>query len=135
MKFLGQCWKDGKFWLIEVPALDLMTQGETKKEALLMIKDAIQALINREDIEVNVESLKDGEFLVGCSEPKFLIALMLKRQRSAHNLTIQEVVDRLGMSSKNAYAQYEQGKHEPTTSKISQFIDVISPNQRIPALF
>ncbi len=134
MKLPGKCWKDGKFWLIEVPALDLMTQGETKREALLMIKDAIQSLINKDNVDVQVEPLKDGEFIVGCSEPKFLISLMLKRQRSVQNLTIQEVVDGLGMSSKNAYAQYEQGKHEPTMSKISQFLNVINPEQRIPVV-
>ena len=33
MEFEGRRWKDGKFWLIEIPALNIMTQGTTKKKA------------------------------------------------------------------------------------------------------
>jgi hypothetical protein len=33
MELQGHVWKEGKFWLIEVPALDVMTQGKTKEDA------------------------------------------------------------------------------------------------------
>jgi predicted RNase H-like HicB family nuclease len=33
------------WWLIEVPFLDLMTQGRTRKEALMMIQNAIMELL------------------------------------------------------------------------------------------
>jgi len=134
MRLQGSYWKEGKFWLIEVPALDLMTQGETKKEALFMIQDAIEELIDAKDVKVDLQVEKNGEFSVGCNEARFLIALMLKRLRRAHNVIIQEVVDRLGVSSKNSYAQYEQAKSEPTTSKISQFLEAINPSLRVPVL-
>jgi predicted RNase H-like HicB family nuclease len=41
MKMEGKIWKDGKFWLVEIPALDAMTQGKTRKEALAMAKDLV----------------------------------------------------------------------------------------------
>lgn len=41
MEIQGKVWKDGKFWLIEVPTLDAMTQGRTRKEALFMIEDLV----------------------------------------------------------------------------------------------
>jgi len=41
MEFEGKVWKDGKFWLVEVPALNVMTQGTTKKEVLEMAQDAL----------------------------------------------------------------------------------------------
>jgi len=34
MRFSGKIYKDGKFWLAEIPILDLMTQGRTKPLAV-----------------------------------------------------------------------------------------------------
>ena len=44
MRFCGKVYKDGKFWLTEVPILDAMTQGHTRKEALAMIEDLLESL-------------------------------------------------------------------------------------------
>ncbi len=37
MRFEGRVWKDkgGKYWLVEVPLLDVMTQGTSKKTLIL----------------------------------------------------------------------------------------------------
>ena len=42
MKIVGKIWKskEDKFWLAEIPSLDLMTQATTKKEIPAMVKDA-----------------------------------------------------------------------------------------------
>ena len=36
MRFSGKIYKDGKFWLAEIPILDAMTQGYTRKNAVEM---------------------------------------------------------------------------------------------------
>ena len=41
MEMEGKIWKDGKFWLVEISALDAMTQGKTRKEALAMAEDLV----------------------------------------------------------------------------------------------
>lgn len=41
MEMEGKIWKDGKIWLVEIPALDAMTQGKTRKEALAMTEDLV----------------------------------------------------------------------------------------------
>ena len=41
MEFEGKVWKSTSTWLVEVPSLDLMTQGETKEEALKMLEELI----------------------------------------------------------------------------------------------
>jgi len=46
MRFSGKIYKDGKFWLAEIPILDLMTQGRTKKEAYEMVADMLEYLVN-----------------------------------------------------------------------------------------
>ena len=47
MRLHGRVYKDGKFWLAEVPLLDAMTQGHTRKEALAMVADLLETLANR----------------------------------------------------------------------------------------
>jgi hypothetical protein len=44
MELEGRIWKDGKFWLVEIPILDAMTQGKSRKDALRMIEDAVTGL-------------------------------------------------------------------------------------------
>ena len=46
MKIEGKIKKSGKWWAVEVPLLLVFTQGKTKKSALLMIKEAIEELID-----------------------------------------------------------------------------------------
>jgi hypothetical protein len=36
MRFEGKLVRDGRLWLAEIPLLDAMTQGRTRKEALEM---------------------------------------------------------------------------------------------------
>ena len=44
MKFQGRAFKNGKFWLADIPFLELMTQGRTKRELLLMVEDLFVTL-------------------------------------------------------------------------------------------
>lgn len=46
MRFSGKIFKDGHFWLAEIPILDLMTQGQTKTEAYEMVADMLESLVN-----------------------------------------------------------------------------------------
>lgn len=39
MELEGKAWKDSKLWLVEIPILDIMTQGKSKKGALHMFED------------------------------------------------------------------------------------------------
>lgn len=54
MRFSGKIYKDGKFWLAEIPILDLMTQGHTKGEAYRMVVDMLESLINNKDFKAEV---------------------------------------------------------------------------------
>lgn len=65
MRFAGRIYKDGKFWLAEIPILDLITQGHTKKEAYLMVADMIETLVNRDGFKVTVYKGTKDTFEVG----------------------------------------------------------------------
>jgi predicted RNase H-like HicB family nuclease len=129
MRFEGRTWKDkgSKYWLIEVPLLDVTTQGTSKKDAYRMIADAIETLIHQKGFKINARSTGRENFTIGANDENALIALMLKRQREAHHLTLVEVANRLGQKSPNAYARYEQGKSVPTVEKLKQLMKAIDP--------
>ena len=58
MKFQGKAFKSGKFWLAEIPFLELMTQGRTKKELLLMVEDLFITLADKKGIRSVCEMLQ-----------------------------------------------------------------------------
>ena len=127
MRLQGKVWKDGRFWLIEIPMLDIMTQGTTKKEAFEMIKDATEELINKEGVQVNVHPGKGDYFEI--SADTLELALLLKRQRQMRGLTLKEAVAKIGQKSHNAYARYEQAKADPTIGKLTELLNAVNPGK------
>lgn len=131
MRFSGRIYKDGKFWLAEIPILDLMTQGRTKKEAYEMVADMLETIVNKDGFKVNVFKGADNTFEVGSSEAKHLIGLLLQRKREISGLSLSQVANRLGTSSRNMYARYEQGRAIPTVEKLNDLLHVVCPKTDI----
>lgn len=127
MKVLGKYWKeDNEFWLAEIPALDIMTQAETKEEIPLMVKDAIELLAD--DPELNIDVKISGDSLVvEASDLKRFIPFLLRQMRLRSNLTLEKVALSLNSKSINDYVQYEQGKSLPGIEKFEQFLKVFNP--------
>ncbi len=88
MEMEGKIWKDGRFWLVEVPALDAMTQGKTRKEALAMVKDLVFEMARSyfgdeigKDFSITVIDYKKNVIGITAHDSKLLLALSLRRQR------------------------------------------------------
>ena len=131
MRFEGRIKKDGRFWLVEIPAFDALTQGRTKKESLAMAKDLIETMADARGFQVTVYPTGRETFELGANHLGILMALLLRRQRERQGLTLAEAAERLGQRSRNAYARYEQGKAMPTLEKLEQLLKAIAPGQRI----
>ena len=129
MRFQGRLYKDGRFWLAEVPILDAMTQGHTRREALDMAKDLIETLANRPDFSVQVHPGKHEDFEVSASDTRVMIGLLLRRQRQRSGLSLAEAGARIGAKSPQAYARYERGAAAPTLEKLSELLQAVSPGQ------
>ena len=131
MRFSGKIYKDGKYWLAEIPILDLMTQGRTKREAYEMVADMLDTMVNQKDFEITVFKGKKDTFEVGSSDAKYFVRLLLQRKRELSGLSLSQVASRLGMSSRNTYARYEQGKSVPSVEKLNDLLHAVCPETDI----
>ena len=131
MRFSGKIYKDGKFWLAVIPILDLMTQGRTKREAYEMVADMLDTMVNQKDFEITVFKGKKDTFEVGSSDAKYFVRLLLQRKRELSGLSLSQVASRLGMSSRNTYARYEQGKSVPSVEKLNDLLRAVCPETDI----
>ena len=122
MRFEGCIKKDARFWLAEIPAFDAVTQGRTKREAFAMIEDLIETMADTRGFKVKVHPLGGETFEIEANRIGVVVALLLRRQRERHGLTLNDVAERLGQSSPNAYARYEQGRAMPSVEKLEQLL-------------
>ena len=135
MELEGKLWKSGKFWLIEVPAIEVMTQGHSRKEALKMIADAIEGLIScyfpddAKDFKVYVQEYNNGIIGVSTSNNSLMLAFSLRRQRELSKSTVREVSERLGSNSPNAYARYEKGRTRISLDQYERLLQAVNPQQ------
>jgi len=137
MELEGNIWKSGKFWLVEVPAVEVMTQGSSKKEALMMIADALEGLVScyfsdaSKEFQVFVQEYKKGILGISSSNNSLMLAFSLKRQREASKSTIREVSERLGSNSPNAYARYEKGRARISLDQYERLLQAVNPQQHL----
>ena len=97
MEFEGKVWKSSGFWLIEVPSLDLMTQGKTKEKALKMLEELIVELTDYyftkkevKDFNICVNLYKKGVIGVSSLKRRLLLTLSLIRQREKSQSTVKK---------------------------------------------
>jgi predicted RNase H-like HicB family nuclease len=127
MRFEGKVFRDGRFWLAEIPLLDAMTQGRSRKHALEMAADWLETMVNREGFHAQVYPGKSGEFEISGNDPGAMIALLLRRRREASGASLRDVAFRLGASSRNAYARYERGDVVPSLDKLDALLKAAAP--------
>ena len=129
MRLAGHIWRDGKFWLAEVPMLDAMTQGRSRREAFRMVADLIETMAGKKGFRVEVFPGVGRAFEIGSDDAAALVAVTLRRQREKHGVSLAEVARRLGSRSKTAYARYEQGRSVPTVEKLFELLAAVAPGE------
>ena len=127
MRFEGRLTRDGRWWLAEIPLLEAMTQGHTRAEALEMIGDWLETMIDRKAFRAEVFSTGKDTFEVSGSDAAAMTALLLRRRREASGSSLRDVASRLGAASRNAYARYERGDAVPTLDKLDELLKATSP--------
>jgi hypothetical protein len=91
-----------------------------------MIADAIETLVSKKDFRVEVFPGEGEYFEIGSPNVAALTALLLRRLRAKHGLTLSDVTRRMGAKSLNSYARYEQGRSVPSIARLSQLLNAVS---------
>lgn len=68
---------------------------------------------------------------IDSTEPARLAALVLTVQREHNKLSLADVAAKLGVSSRNAYARYEQGASVPTLDKYIELLAAVAPDMAL----
>ena len=126
MKLVGVVKKQGRYWVIEVPGLDIMTQGRTKKEALFMIEEAVELVSEAEGFSVKVEELGANQFSLATNNDSVLTGLMIKRLRAKHKTSREELAAALGQGSTTTIARYEQYRSTPKQDQLEKILQIMN---------
>jgi hypothetical protein len=128
----GRIFKSGAWWAAEAPDAGVFTQGRSRADAKAMLADAFESLINRPGFKVTVADFGDGDdVLVEANEAAPLAAYVLKHQREIHGLSLANVAEALGASSRTAYSRYEQGASVPTLDKFQELLRAVAPDMTV----
>jgi hypothetical protein len=131
MRVHGTLKRSGRWWEVEIPSLAIYTQGKSHTDALRMVADAIESLINKRGFHVDVHPVGQHDFTLGAADSAAWLPFVLRRMRTASGLSLADVKKRLHAKSRNAYARYEHGASEPTLSKLEELLRVVSPSAKI----
>ncbi len=135
MELEGRIWKDGRWWIVEIPCLSIATQGRTKKEALFMIQDAVLELMKvyftalDKGFKITVHDYKRDNLGLTSNDSKLLLSFLLIRQREENGLTIRDVAKRLSSKNPNSYAQYEKGTINFSIDQYEKLMHAINPDR------
>ena len=131
MRFQGTILKRGRFWIVDVPVFDAMTQGRSRSDALAMIADWFVTMADRKGFAVEVHPVGGRFFELSSSDARTMVSLLLRRQRQKSGLSLAQAAERLGVKSRNAYARYERGDSVPTVQKLDELLRAVAPGRDI----
>lgn len=141
MMLTGRIYKGERYWVAECEAIGSITQGKSRTDACAMLADLIQVRAREElqrskefqatVVEIGETGPDAFDVHISSNEAAVLVALVLKNQRKQSGLSLAEVAEKLGAASRNAFANYEQGKREPSIGKFIELLAVVAPDMAI----
>lgn len=84
-------------------------------------------VVNRDGFRTEVHPRGQSEFEVSGNDASAMTALLLRRRREASGSSLRAVAERLGATSRNAYARYERGEVVPSLEKLDALLKAASP--------
>lgn len=113
-------------YLVEIPDLELMTQAESLDDVIPMVTDMLNLVFEdtgMDDCVIEWDDKAAGRFSVGTEKVDALLAFIMKRKRKEAGITLVQLAERLGFSSHNAIAAYEQATRSPTVEKLAEIAE------------
>ena len=133
MMLTGRIFRESTGWSAHCDIVGIYTQGRSLKEATANLAEAIELRSGRDGLEIAVSDLgvaadDSHAVFIDSTEPAVLAAAVLRYQREKNHLSLSDVAKRLGASSLNAYAAYEQGSRKPSLGKFRELLAVVAPD-------
>lgn len=116
-------------WSAECDVIGSFTSGDSRADAIDMLRRHVVLQSRTEGYDVRVTPIGTGDdfaVLIDADDLGPIAAAVLRHQREIHRLTLADVATRLGVSL-TSYAAYEQGKREPSLSKMRDLLAAIAP--------
>ena len=125
-------------WVVECPMLDIMTQGNSREDAIEMLRLAIVELMEwyfqkapSEQLDIFIRDIGNLRIGVSCNDVSILMSFVLIRQREMSGLNLREAAKQLGSSSPNAYKRYENGDIKISMVKFDALIHAVNPKRQL----
>ncbi|CAN5770552.1 hypothetical protein BH11MYX2_BH11MYX2_12980 [soil metagenome] len=135
MIFLGELAKDRRFCSASFWPVQGYGQGRTPDAACADLAHGIVEFARfrgfGSDFVVTVTHDNQKTIYLTSRTPDQLLALLLLEQRIQRGLSLADVKEKLGAKSRNAYAQYERGRREPTLSQLTKLLEVVAPSLQL----
>jgi predicted RNase H-like HicB family nuclease len=116
----------GRFYAVEIPALDIHTQGRTKKEAMAMAKDAVEMVIDKKGFNIATKATSAMTFVIMFTDFKAVIPVMLRRLRESKGYSLEYMATQLKQKSINGYARYEKREGTlPNAKRLNEMLEIL----------
>ncbi len=129
MFLTGDIGKESSCWGASVEPLGAYAVATTRtgvKKALASTISEIAAYYPAlAGLTVHIEDDGESTLLVSSTDPARLTALLIRCQRDNLAFSLAEVTKAIGARSRNGWAQYERGLHEPSLGKLQSMLDAV----------
>lgn len=115
----------GKYYFVDMPALDAVTQGRSRKEVLVMAVDWVRCMLDDDVFPATARWTSDTEFELSSPCDAKLLSLMLKQKRQAARMSAQQAADKIGATSVAGYYRYERGTVMPSQRTLAKLCALV----------
>jgi transcriptional regulator with XRE-family HTH domain len=131
----GEIERKGSWYAALLEPLAAYGQGRTRDAACKALgKSVVEYAADfapLEGFEVEVEDDGESTIYVTSNDATRLVALLLRRQRELQDMSLADVTRVMGAKSRNGWAQYEQGRSDPSVGKLEEMLAVVAPDLTI----
>jgi transcriptional regulator with XRE-family HTH domain/predicted RNase H-like HicB family nuclease len=132
MMIPGEIRRTGSYYAAMVEVLGAYAQGTTRESACTSLAITVQEIATDhrplEGFQVTVTDDGDATLYLTSNDAGRLIATLLRCQRELHDMSLADVAEATGARSRNGYAQYEQGRADPSITKLQDLLDAVAPD-------
>jgi transcriptional regulator with XRE-family HTH domain len=128
----GEIDKEGVYYGASIEPVGAYGTGRTRRAACNALIEMVHAIaaFHRPlaGFKASVTDTGGTTIYLSSNDPARLLSLLLRQQRTTHQLSLADVAAATRARSRNGYAQYEHGDTDPSIAKLQAMLDVVAPD-------